>query len=133
MATSAPAFARAIAVARPMPEAPPVTQALLPVRYRSLIVAFTPVEAGRTARLPSSQPDALPSGCDDGNRAVLPASTGVKATMSDRYLTGKSAWVTGGASGMGRATAIALAKAGADVAIGSLVASQRGAVLADQN
>jgi NAD(P)-dependent dehydrogenase (short-subunit alcohol dehydrogenase family) len=53
--------------------------------------------------------------------------------MNDRYLTGKSAWVTGGASGMGRATAIALAKAGADVAIGSLVASQRGAVLADQN
>jgi NAD(P)-dependent dehydrogenase (short-subunit alcohol dehydrogenase family) len=34
---------------------------------------------------------------------------------------------------MGRATAIALATAGADVVIGSLVASQRGAVLPDQN
>lgn len=43
------------------------------------------------------------------------------------------AWVTGGASGMGRATAIELARQGADVAIGSLVASQRGAVLNDQN
>jgi 3-hydroxybutyrate dehydrogenase len=41
--------------------------------------------------------------------------------------------VVGGASGMGRATALALARAGADVAIGSLVASQRGAVLHDQN
>ena len=42
--------------------------------------------------------------------------------------------MTGGASGMGRATALALARAGADVAIGSLVASQRGsAVLPDQN
>jgi 3-hydroxybutyrate dehydrogenase len=41
--------------------------------------------------------------------------------------------VTGGASGMGRATAIALARAGADVAIGSLVASQRGTVLKYQN
>jgi 3-hydroxybutyrate dehydrogenase len=53
--------------------------------------------------------------------------------MSDRFLAGRAAWVTGGASGMGRATAIGLAKAGADVAIGSLVSSQRGAVLADQN
>ena len=34
---------------------------------------------------------------------------------------------------MGRATALGLARAGADVAIGSLVASQRGAVFADQN
>jgi 3-hydroxybutyrate dehydrogenase len=53
--------------------------------------------------------------------------------MADRYLSGRAAWVTGGASGMGRATAVALAAAGADVAIGSLVASQRGAVLKDQN
>jgi len=53
--------------------------------------------------------------------------------MAERYLAGRVAWVTGGASGMGRATAMALAKAGADVAVGSLVASQRGVVLKDQN
>jgi NAD(P)-dependent dehydrogenase (short-subunit alcohol dehydrogenase family) len=54
--------------------------------------------------------------------------------MADRYLAGRVAWVTGGASGMGRATALALARAGADIAIGSLVASQRDAtVLPDQN
>ena len=53
--------------------------------------------------------------------------------MSDRFLTDKVAWVTGGASGMGRATALGLARAGADVAIGSLVSSQRTTVLADQN
>ncbi|MFP6660361.1 MAG: SDR family NAD(P)-dependent oxidoreductase [Myxococcota bacterium] len=40
-------------------------------------------------------------------------------------LQGRIAWVTGGASGMGRAIALALAKAGADVAIGSLL-SKRG-------
>jgi 3-hydroxybutyrate dehydrogenase len=53
--------------------------------------------------------------------------------MSDKYLAGRVAWVTGGASGMGRATALALAEAGANVAVGSLVVSQRGAVLKDQN
>src|SRR6266404_3108740 len=53
--------------------------------------------------------------------------------MTDIYLTGKVAWVTGGASGMGRATALALARAGANVAVGSLLASQRKAVLKDQN
>ena len=41
--------------------------------------------------------------------------------MSDRYLSGRVAWVTGGASGVGRACATALAKAGADIAIGSLL------------
>ncbi len=41
--------------------------------------------------------------------------------MTERYLTGRAAMVTGGASGMGRAMALALASAGADVAIGSLV------------
>lgn len=35
-------------------------------------------------------------------------------------LAGRVAWVTGGASGMGRAIAVALAEAGADVAIGAL-------------
>ena len=40
--------------------------------------------------------------------------------MRDRYLEGRTAWVTGGATGMGRACALALADAGANIAIGSL-------------
>jgi len=53
--------------------------------------------------------------------------------MSERYLAGRTAWVTGGASGMGRASALRLARAGANVAIGSLVQSQRAVALEDQN
>ncbi|HXV25635.1 MAG TPA: SDR family oxidoreductase [Alphaproteobacteria bacterium] len=51
----------------------------------------------------------------------------------ERFLEGRTAWVTGGASGMGRASAIRLAKVGANVAIGSLVGSQRSVVIRDQN
>ena len=51
----------------------------------------------------------------------------------DRWLNGRTAWVTGGASGMGRATALRLARSGANVAVGSLVESQRGVVLPGQN
>jgi len=43
--------------------------------------------------------------------------------MVDRYLSGRTAMVTGGASGQGRAIALALAARGADVAIGSYLAS----------
>jgi 3-hydroxybutyrate dehydrogenase len=60
------------------------------------------------------------------------ADEGTQSKMS-RYLAGKIAWVTGGASGMGRASALKLAEAGADVAVGSLVLSQRSEVLPDQN
>ena len=47
--------------------------------------------------------------------------------MSERFLHGRVAMVTGGASGMGRAMALAFARAGARVAIGSLLADQVGA------
>jgi len=42
----------------------------------------------------------------------------------DRYLKGRAAVVTGGASGQGRAIALALAERGADVAIGSYLADR---------
>lgn len=44
--------------------------------------------------------------------------------MSENFLSGRVAMVTGGASGMGRAMAMAFADAGADVAIGSLLADK---------
>ncbi|MGH6961682.1 MAG: hypothetical protein ACREE7_14465, partial [Dongiaceae bacterium] len=52
--------------------------------------------------------------------------------MVERYLAGRAAIVTGGASGQGRAIALALAARGADVAIGSYLASQ-GPMPADQD
>jgi NAD(P)-dependent dehydrogenase (short-subunit alcohol dehydrogenase family) len=44
--------------------------------------------------------------------------------IADRFLQGRVAWVTGGATGMGLQIALELAAAGADVAIGSLLPSQ---------
>jgi NAD(P)-dependent dehydrogenase (short-subunit alcohol dehydrogenase family) len=43
--------------------------------------------------------------------------------MIERYLAGRAAMVTGGASGQGRAIALALAEHGADVAVGSYLAT----------
>ena len=45
--------------------------------------------------------------------------------MPVRFLEGRRAWVTGRATGMGRAIASALAKAGADLAIGSQPAGSK--------
>jgi len=45
--------------------------------------------------------------------------------MSNKFLQGRVAMVTGGASGMGKAMAMAFASAGADVAIGSLLAGAK--------
>jgi 3-hydroxybutyrate dehydrogenase len=53
--------------------------------------------------------------------------------LTDKFLGGRTAWITGGATGMGRATAFALAKAGADVAIGSLMEAARDEVLPGQS
>ncbi len=46
--------------------------------------------------------------------------------MSEKYLKGRTAMVTGGASGMGRAMALAIAAKGADVVIGSLLRKHEG-------
>jgi 3-hydroxybutyrate dehydrogenase len=53
--------------------------------------------------------------------------------MTNKHLAGKVAWITGGASGMGHAAALALAQAGADVAIGSLMEGARGDVVPGQS
>ncbi|MFO1056182.1 MAG: SDR family oxidoreductase [Dongiaceae bacterium] len=53
--------------------------------------------------------------------------------MTERYLSGRVAWVTGGATGMGRAIALALARRGAEVAIGSLMESERASVVREES
>ena len=52
--------------------------------------------------------------------------------MTQRYLEGRAAWVTGGASGMGKSIALTLAEHGADVAVGSLVESQAANIVPKQ-
>jgi 3-hydroxybutyrate dehydrogenase len=79
---------------------------------------------------------ALTAGPAVGPHAEITVAGAVRremGAMSDRYLAGRAAWVTGGATGMGRAIALALAEAGADVAIGSLVESARAGVVPGQN
>jgi len=46
---------------------------------------------------------------------------------------GKAAWITGGATGMGRESALALAGMGCDVAIASLPVSEKGTLRPEQN
>ena len=53
--------------------------------------------------------------------------------MGETNLKGRAAWVTGGATGMGKAIALALAERGADVAIGSLMESERSSVAPDES
>jgi len=53
--------------------------------------------------------------------------------MEEGSLQGRAAWVTGGATGMGKAIAVALARDGADVAIGSLMESARAGVVPEQS
>ena len=53
--------------------------------------------------------------------------------MDEGSLQGRAAWVTGGATGMGKAIALALARDGADVAIGSLMESARAGVVPEQS
>jgi len=53
--------------------------------------------------------------------------------MTDRYLEARVARVTGGATGMGRAIALTLTEAGAEVAIGSLMESGRAKVVKEQS
>ena len=53
--------------------------------------------------------------------------------MTDRYLEARVARVTGGATGMGRAIALTLREAGAEVAIGSLMESGRAKVVKEQS
>jgi 3-oxoacyl-[acyl-carrier protein] reductase len=50
----------------------------------------------------------------------------------DIDLTGKRAWVTGGSRGIGRATCLALARAGCDVAVGFHTAEAEAAAVADE-
>ena len=53
--------------------------------------------------------------------------------MGEGNLKGRAAWVTGGATGMGKAIALALAERGADVAIGSLMESERDSVAREES
>ena len=53
--------------------------------------------------------------------------------MTEKFLHGRTAWITGGATGMGRAAALALARSGADIAIGSLMETARAQVIPGQS
>jgi len=59
-------------------------------------------------------------------RASAAAIRAFASKPNPRYLEGRVAMVTGGASGMGRAMALAMAARGSNVAIGSLLSSSTG-------
>jgi NAD(P)-dependent dehydrogenase (short-subunit alcohol dehydrogenase family) len=56
----------------------------------------------------------------------------VASDTNDKTLKGKVAWITGGATGMGRAAALRLANSGVAIAIGSLTEDLRGNLPSDR-
>jgi 3-hydroxybutyrate dehydrogenase len=67
----------------------------------------------------------------EGSPAAPPATAGTNAPVGGRFLAGRTALVTGAASGIGRACAVALAEAGATVYVVDIAADAAKEVAAD--